>query len=141
MPNYDNIGIPLVYAIDAYSLPGLSAGQIARKSVHQWSQTDQDPRSERQKSCATIAVNMQLAQVQEEQEHERHETRLLKARIRELEEEVSLREVREEDLLQRVGEGEMELAVAMKTMSSLATKVRVDKNVVQGGKMADSCLL
>jgi len=52
-----------------------------------------------------------------------------------------LRAVREEDLLQRVGEGEMELAVAMKTMSSLATKVRVDKNVVRGGKVADSSLL
>ena len=84
---------------------------------------------------------MQLAQVQEEQGHERHEIWLLRARIGELEEEVRLRAVREEDLLQRVGEGEMELAVAMKTMSSLATKVRVDKNVVRGGKVADSSLL
>ncbi len=95
----------------------------------------------RHKSCATIAVNMQLAQVQEEQGHERHEIWLLRARIGELEEEMRLGAVHEEDLLRRVGEGEMELAVAMKTMSSLATKVRVDKNVVQGGKMADSILL
>jgi hypothetical protein len=84
---------------------------------------------------------MQLAQVQEEQELKKHEIRLMRARIGELEEEVRLRAVREEDLLQRVGEGEMELAVAMKTMSSLATKVRVDKNVVRGGKVADSSLL
>ncbi len=108
-----------------------------RKSTHQWSQTDEDPRSVRFKSCATIAANTQLAHVQEERESQRLETRLLHVRVTELEEQVRLGIAREAELLRRVGEGEKELSVAVKTMSSLAAKVRVGKNVVRGGESLD----
>ena len=44
---------------------------------------------------------------------------------------------REAELLRRMREGEKELSVAVKTMSSLAAKVRVDKNVARGGESFD----
>ena len=55
----------------------------------------------------------------------------------ELEEEVRLGAAREAELLRRMREGEKELSVAVKTMSSLAAKVRVDKNVARGGESFD----